>query len=153
MDRPSAYIGIDPGVTGAIALIHDDGLEVFDWPGDEVAASDLIMSLRVKYRIKGAALEDMGIGPALGKFGSSRLSENKGIWRGVLASHGIPFRLVRPQTWKKGVLPMGGKFTDKEKKKASLAVARRLFPSADLGREKDHNRADALLIADWARRA
>jgi len=106
---------------------------VFDWPGDEVAASDLIMSLRVKYRIKGAALEDMGIGPALGKFGSSRLSENKGIWRGVLAAHGIPFRLVRPQTWKKGVVPKAK--TDKEKKKAALAVARRLFPLADLGRK------------------
>jgi crossover junction endodeoxyribonuclease RuvC len=150
MDRSSAYIGIDPGVTGAIALIHDEGQVVFDWPGDEVAASDLIMSLRVKYRIKGAALEDMGIGPALGKFGSSRLSENKGIWRGVLAAHGIPFRLVRPQTWKKGVVPKAK--TDKEKKKAALAGARRLFPLADLAREKDHNRADALLIADWARR-
>jgi ERCC4-type nuclease len=30
--------------------------------------------------------------------------------------------------------------------------ARRLFPDADLGRKKDHGRADALLLAWWARR-
>jgi len=36
--------------------------------------------------------------------------------------------------------------------KPSLTVARRLFPNLDLHRKADHNRADALLIAEWARR-
>jgi len=130
MNKPTAFLGIDPGVTGAIALIHPEGQVVEDWPGDEVAA--------VRF----------GAGPPKGKFGFIKLSENKGIWRGVLASHGVPFVLVRPQEWMKGTVPKKESGTVKP----SLTVARRLFPNMDLHRKADHNRADALLIAEWARR-
>jgi len=40
----------------------------------------------------------------------------------------------------------------KDTKAASLATARRLFLGASLARKKDHGRADALLIAWWAKR-
>ena len=42
--------------------------------------------------------------------------------------------------------------TDKAKKDASLSRARMLFPTADLDRAKDHNRAEALLIAHYGQR-
>lgn len=148
MNKPTAFLGIDPGVTGAIALIHPEGQIVENWPGDEVAAVNLIRSLLLQYDIRRAAIEDNGAGPPKGKFGFIKLSENKGIWRGVLASHGVPFVLVRPQEWMKGTVPKKGSGKDKP----SLAVARRLFPNLDLHRKADHNRADALLIAEWARR-
>jgi hypothetical protein len=105
MGKPTAYLGIDPGVTGAIALIHSEGQRVEDWPGDEVAASELIRTLSLEYDIRRAAVEDLGTGPPKGKLGFVKLSENKGIWRGILASHGIPFQLVRPQEWMKGLIP------------------------------------------------
>jgi len=148
MNKPTAYLGIDPGITGAIALIHPEGQVVEDWPGDEVAAVNLIRSLLLQYDVRRAAVEDMGAGPPKGKFGFIKLSENKGIWRGILAAHGVPFVLVRPQEWMKGMVPKKGAGNDKP----SLAVARRLFPNLDLHRKADHNRADALLIAEWARR-
>lgn len=146
MNKPIAYLGIDPGVTGAIALIHPDGQVVEDWPGDEVAAVNLIRFLALQYDIRRAAIEDMGTGPFKGKLAFVKLSENKGIWRGILASHGIPFRLVWPQQWQKGIVP------PKSGKEGSLAVARRLFPNMDLHRRADHNRAEALLIAEYVRR-
>ena len=34
------YLGIDPGQSGAAALIHDAGIEIIDWPGSETAAAD-----------------------------------------------------------------------------------------------------------------
>ena len=55
----------------------------------------------------------------------------------------------RPQEWQRGIVD---RKAGKDTKAASLATARRLFPDADLGRKKDHGRADALLLAWWARR-
>lgn len=40
---------------------------------------------------------------------------------------------------------------DQDAKARSLAVARRLFPDVSLSRKKDHGKADALLLAWWAR--
>ena len=37
-------------------------------------------------------------------------------------------------------------------KAGSLDKARLLFPTADLDRKKDHNRAEALLLAEYSRR-
>jgi hypothetical protein len=55
------------------------------------------------------------------------------------------WRTVRPSVWK----PKVGVTSDKQ---TSLALARALFPMAadQLKRQKDHNRAEALLIAEYA---
>jgi hypothetical protein len=54
---------------------------------------------------------------------------------------------VQPQKWK-AFVGLTGKDKD-----ASLAMAARLYPSAEplLKRKKDHGRAEALLVAHWAR--
>ena len=40
------WMGIDPGATGAVALILEDGrVEIRDWPGDECALADLCSEL------------------------------------------------------------------------------------------------------------
>jgi crossover junction endodeoxyribonuclease RuvC len=57
--------------------------------------------------------------------------------------------MPKPREWQKGLVrPSDGK----DPKERSLTVARRLFPDAELSRKKDHNRADALLLAWWARK-
>jgi hypothetical protein len=57
---------------------------------------------------------------------------------------------VRPAQWKKemGVAKQRGEDADAGKEKA-LELARELFPAAPLSRRKDHNRAEALLLAHW----
>jgi crossover junction endodeoxyribonuclease RuvC len=54
-----------------------------------------------------------------------------------------PFVLVTPQKWKKyhGLIGLP--------KTASLDLARAWYPDASLKRQKDHGRADALLMAVW----
>ena len=74
---------------------------------------------------------------------------NLGAWEGLLAALHISYVMPAPQQWQRGlIMPSDGA----DPKARSLAVARRLFPDADLSRKKDHGRADALLLAWWARR-
>ena len=69
-----------------------------------------------------------------------------GLWLGLLIGIGIPYTLVSPIRWKKVMLPDMAK-----DKGASLLRAKQLFPqcSAQLQLVKDHNKAEALLIAAY----
>lgn len=148
-DQTEAFIGIDPGASGAVALIGDDVALVEDWPGDPVAAADLLRSWLVQYNVKLCALERVASRPGQGVSSVFRFGENFGCWQGVLAALSIPYVMPTPQAWQKGlIVPSDGPDT----KARALAVARRLFPSTDLSRKKDHGRADALLLAHHTRK-
>lgn len=76
--------------------------------------------------------------------------QNFGFIQGVLSALGIPFELVRPQKWKK-------EFSITRDKNTSIAVCKRLFPGASLlrterSKKEDDNLAEALLLAEYARR-
>ncbi|MDY0270185.1 hypothetical protein [Trichloromonas sp.] len=133
-----------------MALISDDVVLVEDWPGDPVAAADLLRGWLVEYRITLAALERVASRPGQGVASVFRFGENFGCWQGLLAALSIPHTLPTPQCWQKGlVVPSDGP----DPKARSLAVARRMFPSVDLHRKKDHGKADALLLALHAKNA
>lgn len=150
------FIGIDPGKSGAIAIIDSSGeiVIVKDWPGDEIQTARFIrdmLNILESDNIKvSAALEKVSAMPKQGVRSMFTFGCNYGIWKGILASFQIPFQEVTPQKWQKGVVSK-----KQDGKKASVAAAGRMFPSAELhgprGGAKD-GRADALLIADWARR-
>jgi hypothetical protein len=53
--------------------------------------------------------------------------------------------MVTPQVWKKALK------LDSDKNK-SLSMARELWPTAPLKRQKDNGRAEALLMAYWLRK-
>lgn len=147
--KERAWIGIDPGKSGAIALVHRDGQIVEDWPGDAAGAAELLLKWRIEYHIELVALERVGSMPGQGVKSMFSFGENFGTWQGILAASGIPYVMPRPQEWQKGLVsPSDGA----DAKARSMAVARRLFPDAELDRKKDHGRADALLLAWWARR-
>ncbi len=63
-----------------------------------------------------------------------------GVWLALLAALALPSTRVRPAIWKRAL----GLGKDKE---ASRLRAMQLFPGADLRRQKDHGRAEALLLA------
>jgi crossover junction endodeoxyribonuclease RuvC len=67
-----------------------------------------------------------------------------GVWIGVCAGLNFPYQLVAPVTWKKRLMADMGKEKD-----ASRVKAMQLYPhiASSLSRKKDHNRADALLLA------
>ena len=171
----SIIIGIDPGQSGAVAIMQDSscqftepfGLNQFaislhDTPTLEVMTSSkkcrtefnaramaaLMPCVSTENRVH-AYIELVGVMPDQGSVSGFRFGEGYGIWQGILAALGIPYTKVRPQEWKKAMMQGRGKEKD-----ASRLRALELFPhlADELKRKKDHNRADALLIAEWGRR-
>jgi hypothetical protein len=68
-----------------------------------------------------------------------------GTLRAELARQAESLQFVSPQAWKK----LFGVGNDKE---AARACCLRLYPDAPVTRVKDHNRAEAILVAHWLRR-
>ena len=144
-----SWLGIDPGKSGAVALISQDGQAlVEDYPGDAVAAADLIRQWRADHKIELACLESVHAMPKQGVTSMFKLGQNFGAWQGILAALGISHVLVRPQAWQSGILTKGD---GADTKAQSLAAARRRWPDLELGRKKDHGRADALHLAAYAK--
>ena len=151
------FIGIDPGLTGAIAIVNEDGkVGLYDMPtrprggkvSREVSAKKLSEILR-KY-IKDdtlIVLERVASRPQQGVAGMFSLGDSYGVVRGVVGGLGGFCVGTVPAVWRKGVELKAG--TGKE---GSLALARNLFGREGLERKKDDGRADALLIAEYGKR-
>ena len=144
-----AYIGIDPGASGAVAVLTDEDEIVFDFSGDFVTASDFIKQVKNQYKVELAALEAVHAMPKQGVCSMFKLGTNYGAWQGILIALSIPMLLVSPRTWQKNLLMKEGGQTTKEQ---SLYTARRLFVDVDLSLKKHHCRSDALLIALHAKK-
>jgi hypothetical protein len=155
-------IGIDIGLTGALAAVDSRGTcSITDLPtlptegkrhvGRRLDPRSLILLVRQFIPPGEAALalfEDVHTGTGPGAAARASLMHSRGIVEAVLEIARIDCRAVQPATWKR-FYGLTGK-----KKVASLHTARSLYPSADaqLKRQKDHNRADALLIAHFGQR-
>ncbi|EFK09503.1 conserved hypothetical protein [delta proteobacterium NaphS2] len=145
-----AFIGVDPGKTGAAALITDEGThEILDYPGDPSLIVAKFTEWKLHHHIVMVALEKVSARPGQGVVSMFSFGRNLGTWEGIISAFGIPFMMPTPRQWQQGLIDQkaGG-----DPKARSLNTARRLFPDAELSRKKDHGRADALLMAFWARR-
>ncbi|TVQ99292.1 MAG: hypothetical protein EA399_07825 [Desulfovibrionales bacterium] len=148
--NPKAYLGIDPGQGGAVALISRDQTLVVDWPAlvDWSGVRDLLCQWKMEYNIRLAALERVAARPGQGVRSVFSFGKNAGGWEAALSMARIPWISPTPQAWQKGVvLPSDGP----DPKTRALTVARRLFPEADLSLKRHDGRADALLLAAHAR--
>jgi crossover junction endodeoxyribonuclease RuvC len=154
------YIGIDPGLNGAVGIIGPDFKIVYDTPtaliaGEKIKREHLrnAMALLLEpyaYRLDVyAILEHVHAMPKQGVSSSFRFGEGKGIWEGILAAFKIPMELVSPQRWKKEMMADQGK-----EKKAARLKAMSLFPDMPdaFTRVKDDGRAEAMLMAEYGRR-
>jgi crossover junction endodeoxyribonuclease RuvC len=156
------FIGIDPGVSGAVAIILPGECLVFDTPvgkaqvGQEYLPAEMAAILR-PYTGAVAVLEQVAAPRAMrgnqaGNItasGGLKIGFGAGLWVGVLATLKIAYERPTPQQWRKVLgLPNGA---DKD---ISRQRAQALFPSMvpQLSRKKDHGRAEALLLAEYARR-
>ena len=151
------YVGIDPGLDGAVAIIHPDhGITLADAPTVKTARGrqyvvDLMAGHLRALPGDGACvgIEQVHAMPKQGVRSMFSMGKGFGIWLGIIGALSIPFEYVTPQAWKKAMLPGVGH--DKE---ASRLRAIELFPlvADQLTRKKDHGRAEALLIAEYMRR-
>jgi hypothetical protein len=150
----SLTIGIDPGLSGAVAILAADGTpEVLAdlpiirdaklaWIDGSALQSVILAAL--KGRTAHAIVERVSSMPAQGIASAFQFGVGFGSILGVLQALHIRIELVTPAVWKRSY----GLSKDKH---ASLHKARLLFPSAELHLAKYDGRAEALLIAQWAR--
>ena len=150
-------IGIDPGLSGAVAVISPESLKIFDMPTmtverngkakRQVSASELAELLYL-YSGKDCHVYCERVGAVTGQGVTSVFSFGRslGAIEGVIAARSIKATLITPQTWQKAMGVTGGK-------DGARARAMELFPNnqADFKRVKDDGRSDAALIAYWGK--
>ena len=147
-----AWIGIDPGKSGAMAVIRrDEALRptLVPYTGPLCYVSNFYGLAAYGVRI---VVERLFARP--GKLSSAKANFELGRCMGeletMLSMCGIPFQEVTPQAWQKEFGISGDKQTH-------VDCAKRLFPGVSLKRSdkcvKDVDGfADALLMAEYARR-
>ena len=143
------YLGIDPGATGAFALILPNCQTVLhDYADDPIKAVCWIEDMILCHGQPNIALEKVHAIQGQGISSTFKFGLNTGIIKGILFALGLPFIEVTPQRWQAfSQVPKKSGPSDKP----SLMVARQLFPDADMPFKKHHGRADALLLAYYAR--
>lgn len=150
-----SYIGIDPGKKGAIAIIEDGDVTIYDMPLTPEGKVDCHEIRRIlfstRYEVKTCFLEKFQFNPKNGKMGIATFGMGYGVLTTVLELEEIPYQEIHSMTWKK-------EFTlIKKTKKDAAAAAMKLFPQIkDLlygpkGGLKD-GRAEAVLMAEFWRR-
>lgn len=142
-----SIIGIDPGITGGIAVYGPDGYWSEQMPVMAVGAKGrrCVNPLGVKDLLETMGhsvvyLEKVHSMPKNGGAANFSFGDSFGCLRGVVMSMGYPLVLVTPQTWKKH-------FKLTKDKEMCRARAIELFPLDNFNLKKDIDRAEAMLIA------
>ena len=146
-------MGIDPGFSGALAVLDDElKIEfVMDMPVimvgkkrelNEAKLAEVFNRWRHKPMMVG--LEKSQTMPKQGIVSTGRYMASYGFLRGLCVGNVIPYHLIRPQSWKKAMMPDMGK-----EKGASIQKVTQIYPELSLTRVKDHGIADAVLIARY----
>ena len=150
-------MGIDPGISGAIAIFEGtELLDAFDIPVVETQSgkrkkrriSPEILVAEIEEHISFLArvyIEDVHAMPGQGVTSMFAFGEAAGLIRGVCAGLKVPVCLVSPITWKRGMKLQGAG------KDASRAMAARMWPEKAglFKRQRDDGRAEAALLAHY----
>jgi crossover junction endodeoxyribonuclease RuvC len=155
------YVGIDPGLNGAIAAldIENGELLVYDMPTLEVKRNNKLKREVSPHglvdifgpcdipvsKVQAVVLERVGAMPGQGVTSVFSFGRSVGIVEGVLAALGLSITIVQPQAWQKAVSVRGGKDGSRQR-------AMELFPkeAKAFSRKQDDGRADAALMAWYA---
>ena len=162
-------LGIDPGLSGACAVLDHNGLRaVFDLPtmqipnvGPDALVQRKLDGLRLAGLLRHhipASEPVCAVVEAVSAMGGKNnsvttqgsLLRSLGAIEAVLECFRFPLAYASPVTWKQFYGLIRPKATATERKGASLAKARVLYPGCtEIARAKDNNRAEAILIAHW----
>lgn len=149
------YIGIDPGVKGAVAVIQGDTITLHDVPayagGKGQKMNDGLMAeLLLPYRdvpVVFCVLEEIFSKPLESNKSALTIGRHWGVWKGLLAGYSIPHEVAPGSVWKRGFRLLSGE------KEMSRARAMELFPSYRAALAKKRvDFSEALLLAEYARR-
>jgi crossover junction endodeoxyribonuclease RuvC len=147
-------LGVDPGLSGAMAMLNAGAVDVFDIPTTtrtvnkkekrQIDPYSLAAWLEIQRPlIKFAVIEQVGTMPGQGVTSAFNFGFTTGVIHGIIAACGIEIRTVPPQVWKRKYGLLG------QNKDASRGEASRRFPQfTHLWQLKKHDgRAEAALLA------
>ena len=161
MSQLKYFVGIDPGTTGAVAILDPNGrlTEVVDLPnsGPEPIAMDLAALLEAIGRPDELFLGIEMPFAVSAQASASALTQGIGVGviLGVVGTLGLRHERIKPADWKRGLgLPMGKGLTSTVKKRNSREHAARYWPDMAHRWEKasQDGRAEAALIGEHTRR-
>jgi len=145
--RGRVILGVDPGLTGALAALFDDGglAWVMDMPVVDKNVNAVTLAQELRDRgISIAVVERVASMPGQGVSSVFKFGKGYGQVLGVLAALEIPLVEPTPSQWKSAM----NLSKDKE---LSRALAIKTWPSMAkfFERKKDADRAEAALMALW----
>lgn len=96
-------IGIDPGKSGGICLIHNNEIRASKCPDTTQGMSDLFSEMvldspTTSFKV---VIEKVWARPTDGRVSVFTFAQNYGRWEGIIASHGVEAEYVIPVTWMK----------------------------------------------------
>lgn len=158
MNDNEILIGIDNGIAGGLAFYRPSNNNLFVLPmpiikglkgRNEYDIPAIINILKNYEGVKMTILEKAQPYPGIGATAVFTNGRNYGIMEGILATMKMPYMIVHPKSWQKKMFE-GMAYDDT--KKASIATAKRLFPSVNFsagGRATidHHGMTDATLMA------
>ena len=148
-------IGIDPGLSGAIAILKDNKvLEIFDIPVmsegkknkkqlNSAQLVNLIKENTINDEDVAVVVEQVNAMPGQGVTSMFNFGQTFGAIKGVCAALKLPIFFVRPSKWKKHFELINSS------KDSSRTKVIEMYPSLSnqLSKKKDVNKSDAILIA------
>lgn len=154
-------IGIDPGITGAIAVWSGSLLEVYPMPivnlkkgkSNRNSVSPSLFSNMLKTVIDSwgsniyVYIEKVHMMPKMGGVASFSFGMGYGVLLGAISMAGLSYTEVPFKTWHKVMVGIKGKDAARERAANLFPAYRTLF-----AKKKDDGAADAALIAKYGRK-
>lgn len=148
-------IGIDPGLSGAIAILEDKKvLNILDMPvmaegkknKRQINSAQLVNIIKKNIHKTdeiSVVVEQVNAMPGQGVTSMFNFGQTFGAIKGVCAALELPIFFIRPSKWKKHFELINSS------KDASRTKAIEMYPSlsSQLTKKKDVNKSDAILIA------
>ena len=148
-------IGIDPGLSGAIAVLEDKKvLGIFDMPvmaegkknKRQLNSAQLVNVIKANINQDeeiSVVVEQVNAMPGQGVTSMFNFGQTFGAIKGVCAALKLPIYFVRPSKWKKHFELINSS------KDSSRTKVIEMYPSLsnELSKKKDVNKSDAILIA------
>ena len=150
-------IGIDPGLSGAIAVMHNTKvINMYDMPvmaegkknKRQLNSSQLVNIIKDNINEDEETIvvvEQVNAMPGQGVTSMFNFGQTFGAIKGVCAALKLPIFFVRPSKWKKHFELINSS------KDASRTKVIEMYPklSSQLAKKKDVNKSDAILIAKF----
>lgn len=137
------YFGIDPGYSGSISAIWDDGKPFvsfcrFDWTEHDIC--DWLSSFDLEQ--SRCVIESVHSMPRQGVASTFKFGTQFGFCRGIVTALNIPVKYVTPRKWQTEMQCL-----TKGVKNVTKAKAQELWPE----KKFTHRNADSMLIAEYCR--